>query len=166
MTLANVHVPTAAFDAIYDHLWRRHPTYRNMHLRESRTFKKVRTLRYLHAMQATAGRLIDGAISGPGLYVRYVLARRQLNVLVEQGPLEELGQIARVFEDRVLSRIDAEKSGPAAFTNYSSGQYYLRRHPGGVRSTHPTCARAVAAGVLDSRFVGHLGAWDLKLLCP
>lgn len=166
MSLASVQLPTSAFDTVYGHLLTHSPN-RNMHMREVRVRNKKRTLRHLHAMHASGSAVpsIDGAISGPGMYVRYVLHRRQINVLVEEGSPADLERLANAFETRLLSRVEQERGGGVPFTNYLAGECYLRRSAGGIAATHPKCERSVAAGVLDARFVGHLAPWNLMLLC-
>lgn len=166
MSLAGVQIATSAFEIVYSHLLK-HSVHHNMHMREARVRNKKRTLRHLHAMHASSAglRAIHGAVSGPGIYVRYVLTRRQINVLAEEGAAKDLERLAQTFERRMLLRVDQERGGGVPFTNYLPGEYYLRRCPGGIAATHPKCERAVAAGVLDARFVGHLAPWNLMLLC-
>jgi hypothetical protein len=164
MSLATV--TESDFDAIYHHLATRNPRYRNMHLRQACTRNGQRDLRYLHAMYAsTRTRLVEGAISGPGLFLRYTMGK-QLNVLEDDVPAKALARIARRFLPEILGRVALEQEGSTYPPNRTEGQYYLMRRIGGIPASHATCRRAVTAGVLDERFVAQLAAWDLALLCP
>jgi hypothetical protein len=172
MSLALVTLQPSDFDLIYYHLLSYKPPYRNMHLREACQRNNKRDLRYLHGMYAKPGasREIEGMISGPGVLWHYKLIgtkwRTQLNVLLEQGTPKALARIRTRFLSEIMTRIDEEQSGSLYFPSRTPGQFYLRRRIPGIAVSHRTCARAVAAGVLDRRFVSQLAQWNFELLCP
>ncbi len=169
MSLALVAVTAADFDWIYAHM-SGHSRYHNLHLREACQRNKRRDLRYLHAMHAHSSREIEGMISGRGVFWHYKLVRTrtrtQLNVLVEPSDPAARSRIQRRFLQEIQARIAQETAGGIYYPSRTPGQYYLRRWSGGTPATHQVCRQAVAAGVLDARFVSRLASWNLQLLCP
>ena len=172
MSLASVALQRSDLDRIHDHLTSHMPAYRNMHLREARTRNKRRELRYLHAMYAplSPNKLIEGAISGPGVNWRYRLTQTragvQVSVLSERASPKDLERIERQFLKEILARIDEEQSGKQFYPSRLPGQCYLKRSRPGMPATHPNCASAVADGVLDQAFVAQLVPWNFLLLRP
>jgi hypothetical protein len=172
MSLAYVTVTPSDFDLIYGHLESHKPPYRNMHMREACQRSRKRDLRYLHGMYARPGvsNEIEGMISGPEVFWHYKIVkgklRTQLRVLREWGSPEALDRIGRRFFSEVMNRIAQEREGEVHYPKRTPGQFYLRRSEPGMVATHPTCRRAVTAGVLDQRFVSQLLPWGLELLGP
>jgi hypothetical protein len=170
MSAALVIISESEFDEMFDHMTSHKSGYRNMHLRAVRTPKTGRELRYLHAMYALRGtpKQIEGMISGPNVFVHYKIARRanqlaQMVVIAATGDQRERDKIWETFSEKVLSRARAEPNefGPT----YLKGQYYLRRHRGGMPATHETCRQAIKSGVLHPKFVAQLQPWEFHLIC-
>lgn len=172
MGLAAAIITLSEFHQIQGHLATHKPPYRTMHLRETRQRNRKRVLRYLHAMHTpvVSPNTVEGMISGPGVFWHYQLVgsrtRTQLNVLVEQGPADQLARIGDRFLPEILDRIAEEQAAAHPYPRYLAGQFYLRRKRGGAPLTHPACQHALKQGALDLRFVGRLAAWDLELLWP
>ncbi len=172
MSLALVAVATSDFDEIYGHVASHMPKYQNMHLREACQRGKRRELRYLHAIRVRPGpaRVLDGMISGPDVLWRYELirtrTRTQLNVLVDEASAKARDRIGARFLKEIKDRVDEEKRGFQYYPSLIPGQFYLRRWLPGMPASHPNCARAVAAGALDRRFVSQILPWGFRLLCP
>jgi hypothetical protein len=170
MSAALVIISESEFDEIFVHMTSHKSGYRNMHLRAHRAPKTGRELRHLHAIYALKGspKQIEGMISGPKVFVHYKITRRanqpaQMTVITASGDQRERAKIWESFAKNVLDRARAE---PSPFPpKYLKGQYYLRRHRGGMVATHPTCQQAIASGTLDAKFVAQLAPWDLALLC-
>lgn len=170
MGLARVALPTSDFDVIHDHLSTHRSNYLNMHLRETCQRNRVRDLRYLHALRVVAGqqREIEGMISGPGVFWHYKLIRTrmrtQINVFAEVGSSKELTRIEARFLPEIMKRVRQEQTPGPLYTNYSAGQYYLKRRASGMAATHSTCRAAVDLGVVDQRLVATLVPWKFALV--
>ncbi|HEY4013453.1 MAG TPA: hypothetical protein VGM06_08950 [Polyangiaceae bacterium] len=172
MSLALVQISTADFQLIYDHMTQhaRARKHQNMHMRQTRTKNKRRILHYLHAMHVAGLNLIEGTISGPGVYWHYTLragkAQTHLTVSAHVSPPNEDRRIQRQFLKEIMDRIGDEQAGRKGFPRYATGQFYLRRRSPGTPATHPNCQVAIANGVLDQRFVSRLYGWNFELLHP
>lgn len=170
MGLAVAKIQPSQFQLLHNHLISHKPPYRTMHMREARYRNKKRVLHYLHAMHAPAqyANVIEGMISGPGVFWHYELigssSVTQLNVKAERGTPADKNRIGTAFLAEILRRIAAEQKGSSFHPTYLPGQFYLRRKRGGMDAGHPNCQTAVTQGVLDARFVSQLAPWDLELL--
>jgi hypothetical protein len=90
----------------------------------------------------------------------------QINVLSDQSTPKERARMHRRFLAEVFERVTHEQSGTRHYPTRTAGQFYLRRGLPGSSPSHQSCRAAVAAGVLDPRFVGILSAWGFDLLHP
>lgn len=170
MGLALVQVPLSAFQQVHDHLTMFMPQHRNMHLRQTRQIGGQRVLRYLHALYARQT-AIEGMISGPSVFwhynVRLVGGRTQMQVLAQQSPAQDDARLERRFLPEILARMSEERARTQNnFSNYSQGEFYLRRSLPGIAASHQHCRNAVSNGVLDQRFVSQLHPWNFFLLNP
>jgi hypothetical protein len=167
MSLALVQVDVSEFNQIFHHLTT-HTKYRNMHLREARQHNKRRVLRYLHAMYPTRSGVIDGMISGPGVFWQYTLSvvrgQTQINVLAHNCSLKDSARIQTRFLPEIMRRMAQEQTKQSGFPKLTPGQFYLRRHLPGMHHGHANCQAAVQSGALDQRFVSALQGWNLSLL--
>ncbi len=175
MSLAAVKVQPTEWDIIYNHVLGFMPQYQNMHLREARTVKGKRTLRYLHAMIANPNKQeIEGKISGPDIYCHYKLFKNkngviQMNILAEQGTAKEVKRLGDRFLGEILNRVDEEQNRPAVMTfgpRRTPGEYYLKRSDPGMTFNHPNCQSASNASVLDDPFLQSLAPWKFELIHP
>jgi hypothetical protein len=141
--------------------------------------KRTRNLRFLHAMYAPpAAAVIDGMISGPGVFWHYQLSvanqTTQVQIFAQvSSPAEDARLGARFLRD-ILDRVGAEQAMALAaaqgtakhFSNYLPGQFYLRRALPGMHVTHQNCQAALTAHALAAPFVARLQAWNFELLNP
>ena len=166
MGLAHARVSVADFHTIHDHLVSHMPDHRNMHLRKARTRKRTKNLRFLHAMYAPqAANVIDGMISGPGIFWSYQLsvanATTQIQVFAQVSSSQEDDGLEETFLHDILARVREEQAMALAVAqgtkrfppNYLPGRFYLRRALPGMAATHPRCQAALAAYVLSPPFV-------------
>ena len=170
MGLALVSVTPSDFDRIHDHLVSHRPDYRNMHLRQACQRGGRRTLRYLHAMRLAPGdaRVIEGMISGPDALWEYQIIRRrtptQVNVLTDEATERERDRIERHFLAEIMARIETEEDGFRFPPRFSRGEFYLRRHHGGMPITHLTCQQAIDEGAVDEAFLATILPWGFQLV--
>jgi hypothetical protein len=167
MSLAAVQMSKSDVQRIVEHLHSHPNGYRNMHMRQTCVREEEpRALRYLHAMCAH-GDVIEGAMSGPGIFWRYTLTHDQLSVDIPIAPPRESRRIYRRFRAEIMQRIEQEKESreePEHFPpNYKPGQYYLRRDHQGTPVTHRACVAAVTGGALAREFVALLKDWKFEL---
>lgn len=167
MSLAQVQMSTTEFQSLHGHLTSK--PHRNMHAREARTQNGHRTLLALHAMYATTPSEIEGMISGPGIFWHYklTLGGGQTQMRVFAHTPADAARVQRRFLPVILGRAREEQTRTQQpFSNMLPGEFYLRRHLGGMPSSHQNCRNAVAAGALDQRFVSQLQAWNLMVVNP
>lgn len=169
MGLANVHVSLPDFELFHDHITGFKPRYKNMHLRSTRIFRGHRQLRFLHMMVASKDR-IDGMASGPGGYFcKYEIVRNahgivQMNVLSEQGSIKDRDYFGDVFLREVRKRVRMEKQMPNdVYSNYSTGEFYLRRKLPGMPVSHENVRKALNQKVVHSSFAAALAGWNFQL---
>lgn len=173
MGLAAVKISSSEFEEIYEHIVSHNPKCQNMHDRQVRTPGGKRILRYLMAMHATPSEpnKVEGMICGPSVFWHYqfvyVKRRAQLNVFAENAPDEEKDRIGRRLVPEIFRRIKSERAiRDDPRTNYSTGQFYLRRKQGGMHPSHRHCVLALKLGVLNESFVSKLQPWNFELVRP
>jgi hypothetical protein len=156
--------------SLTDHLYYGTKGYQNMHLRK----KKSGDLQYLEMLRISPlTSQVEGKLSGPSLYMDFFISSPggtpQLNIREHLGDSRILNDFIRGFQSDIESRIASEVESSRRsehYSNYSAGQFYLRRFRQGMSDTHKNCFTAVANGVLDQRFVSSLESWKFQLLHP
>lgn len=173
MGLAAASITSSEFLEIHDHIVSHNPRCQNLHDRQVRRPGGKRVLRYLVAMHATPEEpnKIEGMICGPAVFWHYQFVyakgRAQLNVFTEDAPDDEKDRIGERLVPEIHRRIKAERTvRDDPRTNYSKGQFYLRRKQGGMHPSHRHCVLALKRGVLNESFVSRLQPWNLELVCP
>ncbi len=179
MTIFPVHVECerAVLDKLYEHMRTAKPGYSNMHLRRTsqrkdpKTGKTTTRMRCLYILHAHAEGYVEGRVSGPQISAHFSIVPRGDRAFLRfnrlTGAAKEQEWLARGLISRLTSRMEEERRAREAhYSNYLSGEFYVRRSATGMPRTHPKCRKAVALKMLDEAFVSQLELWQFELVHP
>ncbi len=161
----------ADFDALISHLSTHHAN-QNMHLRKARTKNGERILGHLHMVKYASKTKLAGHISGPDdLEMVYEIykqnGRVSLFISEYDGDSRELKRVIKKLSQRLLERVEQEgNASEDHYSNYKSGNFYLRRNKDGMDYNHSKIQKALRLGVISDQFAKKIKTWGFELINP
>lgn len=150
------------FSQLSDHLLTK--KQKNMHRRHKRTVSGVSILAYFNIVRFESKDRLLGHIFGPEIDFEYEIKRTPsgatFQILRNAGSRVQALDILVKEPARMLKRIEQDK-GDSPFSNYSEGEYYVKRSSSGKVSA--SLIEAIDAGVIPTTALKNIVAWEFTV---